>query len=642
MEEMRILVVEDEALIADDLERTLKRLGYRVPAVVSEGEGAINAAAECAPSLVLMDIKLRGRIDGVDAARTIQERCDVPIVFLTSHSDSATLSRASAVRPHGYVMKPFVERDLRVAIEMALHKHEVERTLRARERWFSTILQSVGDGVLATDEKLLVTFMNRVAESLTGWAVRDAVGKHLDEVFQLIDRQGERVESPANEALESGKVVRQVSATLLARGEGESVVVDESAAPIVSAAGHTTGTVVVVRDITARHNLELQVARSERLASLGTMAAGICHEINNPLTCVLANLDFCLDTQGEPGAEGLRESLQDARDAALRIGEIVHDMRIFARVSAEDCKPVDLREVIERSLKFSAHILRQHARVERNLGEAPLVLAEPGRLTQVFINLLVNAAQAIPPGDALSHVVRVSLFTDVSGDAVVEISDDGVGIPPEVLPRIFDPFFTTKGTGAGVGLGLSICCRIIEEQGGEIHARSEVGSGTTFRVRLPRSREGVQGARSPSHPPSLAAGRRGRLLIVDDEESLVRVLARLLSEIHDVEICFDGRTALERLLGPDDYDVVLCDLMMPNMSGMDLFEAVIAARPELAERFLFITGGATTDAARAFLERPDIDVIHKPIFDLAAFCGRIASAIVRVERPGGRSSSRLN
>ena len=168
MNTQRILVVEDEAIIAYDLERTLQRLGYDVPEVVAEGEAAIEAAARHAPSLVLMDIKLRGALDGVDAARAIRERLEMPVVFLTSHSDVATLSRAAAAQPQGYVMKPFVERDLHVAIEVAIRKHEVERALRHRERWFSTTLRCVGDGVIATDENLTVSYLNRAAEALTG------------------------------------------------------------------------------------------------------------------------------------------------------------------------------------------------------------------------------------------------------------------------------------------------------------------------------------------------------------------------------------------------------------------------------------------------------------------------------------------
>ena len=165
MSAARILVVEDEAIIAYDLERTLQRLGYDVPEVVAEGEAAIEAAARHAPSLVLMDIKLRGALDGVDAARAIRERLEMPVVFLTSHSDLATLSRAAAAQPQGYVMKPFVERDLHVAIEVAIRKHEVERALRHRERWFSTTLQCVGDGVVATDEGMAVSYLNRAAEA---------------------------------------------------------------------------------------------------------------------------------------------------------------------------------------------------------------------------------------------------------------------------------------------------------------------------------------------------------------------------------------------------------------------------------------------------------------------------------------------
>ncbi len=485
-----ILVVEDEALIADDLERTLKRLGYSVPAVVAEGARAVDAASRCAPSLVLMDIKLRGAVDGVSAARSIRDRFEIPVVFLTSYSDPATLSRASAARPYGYVLKPFVERDLRVAVELALHKHEVEQTLRTRERWFSTTLESVGDGVIATDERLTVTFMNRVAEELTRYAHDEAIGRPVDEVCRFVDPAGVPVEGPAALALSSRDVVHRSSAARLARRSGAPVLVDDTAAPIIDAAGHVLGAVVVLRDVSERADLELRVARSERLASLGTLSAGLCHEINNPLACVVAGVGYALETFDDPTAESdRRESLQDAYNAASRIGKIVRDIRAFAQPLNDDRVETDLRGVLESSIKLTEVVVRQHARCELKVAEAPRVLVDPARMTQVFVNLLVNAAQAMPDGDAERHMITVSLASDDAGCAVVDVSDDGEGIAPEALPRVFDPFYTTKAPGGGMGLGLSISHSIVELFGGTISVQSTLGEGATFRVRLPPASE---------------------------------------------------------------------------------------------------------------------------------------------------------
>ncbi|MFO0648894.1 MAG: ATP-binding protein [Polyangiales bacterium] len=483
-----ILVVEDEAIIADDLERTLKRLGYKVPAVLDSGDRAIEAASSLSPALVLMDIKLRGAIDGVTAARIIRDRLEIPTVFLTSYSDTATLSRASAARPYGYVLKPFAERDLRVSVELALHKHEVEKTLRTRERWFATTLNSVGDGVLAVDERLNVTFLNRVAEELTGWRSGEALGRPADEVFPLIDAHDNPIEGPATRALSNRAVSHLPSAVRLRRRDGTTVLVDDSAAPICDPSGQILGVVVVFRDVTERRELEQRVARSERLASLGTLSAGLSHEINNPLTCVVAGVAFGLEILDEPERRtDLRATLVDAHSAAVRIGDIVKDIRTFARPGDGRRAETDLRDVLEAAVKLTSHLLRQRATLVRRYGDAPHVTVDPARMTQVFVNLLANAAQATPEGDADHHTIELSLSNDEAGDAIVEVRDEGEGIAPEALPRVFDPFFTTKSPGGGMGLGLSISNSIVEAFGGAISVESVVRSGTTIRVRLPSS-----------------------------------------------------------------------------------------------------------------------------------------------------------
>lgn len=612
-----ILVVEDEALIADDLERTLKRLGYAVPAVLADGERAIEAAAAHAPSLVLMDIKLRGRVDGIEAARAIRERSESPVVFLTSYSDPATLSRASAARPYGYVLKPFAERDLRVAIEFALYKHQAEHTLRTRERWFATTLRSVGDGVVATDEKLAVTFMNRVAEELTGWASAEAAGRPIDGVLRFRGPEGAPVEGPAALALRSRGVAHLPVGVELVRRDGSAVPVDDSAAPIVDVTGEVLGAVVVLRDVSARKDLELRVARSERLASLGTMAAGLCHEINNPLSCVVAGVGYSLEALDDEALRSeVRDSLRDAQDAAVRIAEIVREFRAFAGPRDERRVETDLREVLDAALKLTGHVLRQHVRVERSYEAAPPVLADPSNLTQVFVNLLLNAAQATPPGAADRHAVHVTLRTDAVGHALVEVRDEGVGIAPAALRRVFDPFFTTKAPGEGMGLGLSISSRIVEAHGGVIRVESAPGAGTVFSVHLPPA-EGVRRVEPKAERSITPPKRRRRVLIIDDEEAVARTVARVLHAQHDVETCADGRAALSRLLGSDTYDAVLCDLMMPAMSGSEVYEAVLAARPALAARFAFLTGGVTTEAAAAFLERAGRPIFLKPLSGVA-------------------------
>jgi len=240
-----------------------------------------------------------------------------------------------------------------------------------------------------------------------------------------------------------------------------------------------------------------------------------------------------------------------------------------------------------------------------DLGHVPPLTADQARLGQVFLNLLINAAHAIPAGAPDEHRIVVRTRAEDADRAVVEISDTGCGIPPEVLPRIFDPFFTTKESGAGTGLGLSICVAIVKDLQGEITVESRVGRGTTFRVAFPLSR----GSRPTGDPVPLAA-RRARILVIDDERTLARALGRMLRE-HDVHLALGGGEGLERLRA-EDFDVVFCDLIMPGVTGMDLYYRLLHEREDVARDLVFMTGGAYGGPAQSFLEGLENDVMEKP------------------------------
>jgi CheY-like chemotaxis protein len=260
------------------------------------------------------------------------------------------------------------------------------------------------------------------------------------------------------------------------------------------------------------------------------------------------------------------------------------------------------------------HEIKHRARVVKDFGEIPPVAADEARLGQVFINLFVNAAQSIPEGQVDKNEIRIITKTDASGRAVVEVRDTGRGIPADILSHIFDPFFTTKVIGEGTGLGLSICHNIVTDLGGEIVAESETGKGTTFRVVLPSASLESE-PREPkkevvaSPPP---AGRRGQVLVVDDNPMIGRTLRRVLADEHDVTVLTDGQQALDLLLGGKWFDVILCDLMMPNVTGMDLYAELSCALPQIVDRIVFITGGAFTPAGRGFLDSVPNQRLEKP------------------------------
>ncbi|HEX8538408.1 MAG TPA: ATP-binding protein, partial [Cystobacter sp.] len=385
----------------------------------------------------------------------------------------------------------------------------------------------------------------------------------------------------------------------------ERLLVRLHSAPFDGGAPHGLLCRTVLIDITELRQMQLRLSLTERLATVGTLAAGVAHELNNPLAFVLGNLQLATrqlmsasesaPTQLDP----LLKYLTDARVGAERIQSIVRDLGSFSHPDEQPPGPIDVRQVLELSVKMASGELRHRAQLVREYAQVPDVLADSARLGQVFLNLLVNAAQAIPEGHADQHEIRLSTWAE-ERTVCIEVRDTGQGIPAELLGRIFDPFFTTKAVGKGIGLGLSISHGLVRALGGELSVESEPGRGSVFRVRLPMAPAGR--AASPS-PPRREAPRRGRLLVVDDEPLFALSLRLLLKPEHDVTVFHDARGALEHLREDTAYDAILCDLMMAEMTGAQLHEELSRTAPELTSRIIFMTGGAFTQNAREFLAR---------------------------------------
>ncbi|MBF5042034.1 response regulator [Aggregicoccus sp. 17bor-14] len=373
--------------------------------------------------------------------------------------------------------------------------------------------------------------------------------------------------------------------------------------------------------------LQGSVRQSDRLISLGTLAAGIVHELNNPLTYVLANLEYLhrelprataevQEAQRAGDALGARlqrltQVLTETRDGAERMRQLVRDVRTFARPDEDAQRSVDVRAALEATLKMASLHLRQRAQLERDYEDVPPVRGSEAKLGQLLLNLLVNAAQAIPPGNPLEHKVRVRLARAPGERVVIEVQDTGCGIAPEHLPRLFQPFFTTKPAGQGTGLGLSICKSIVDELGGSLQVSSSVGQGTTFRVELP----GLSAA-APQKRESVVvmdrSTRRGRVLVADDDEAVGTALARLLEREHDVEAVTRGQQVLAAVEAGERYDAIVLDLQMPDLTGMDVFARLQQVAPEQAERVLFVTADTFSQGVQAFTERHADRVLEKP------------------------------
>ena len=411
----------------------------------------------------------------------------------------------------------------------------------------------------------------------------------------------------------------------------------------VSASGTMVGDEALVltisRDITEKKNLQSVVAQSERLAGMGVLAAGIAHEINNPLAYVFYNLESMLedipalaDPSGEGGSPPTIEDLTDRCREALtgirRIQSITRTLGTFSRVEINETGPVDIHHAVESAANMAFNEIKYRGRLTKCYTDVPTLYANEGRLSQIFLNLLINAAHALDEAKAAVNEVRVRTWAE-DGSVCVEVCDTGRGISPENLPLVFEPFFTTKGSGVGTGLGLSISQSIAAEYGGHITAKSELGKGSCFTVCLPVQESIVETPVAPTAHKPLTA-RKGRILLVDDEASVCRAVQRILR--HHEMVAVGSAAEAQALLKTDSrFDLVICDMMMPIMSGMDFHAWLAESHPILAERFVFITGGAFTPKSHEYLREAEIACIEKP-FDTAALKTRVDELIAHHAR----------
>jgi PAS domain S-box-containing protein len=493
----------------------------------------------------------------------------------------------------------------------AAEREAQEQRSRVREqaeRW-RALVENAPDIVMNLGKGGEILFINRAPQGMT----HEQVAASTWYVLAAPDHRETRAQTLAA-VFATGKPATIETASHAENGE--LTWVESHLGPIFT--GHeVSGVAVIERDVTQKKQTEAQLIVSDRMASVGTLAAGVAHEINNPLASVMANLDLAVRDAEELSesvgyTSDLLDQLNDAREAAERVRRIVKDLKIFSRVDDDKRDPVDVERVLESTLRMAWNEIRHRARLVKDYQKAPLVEANESRLGQVFLNLLVNAAQAIEEGNASRNEIRVRTFVDAQGWVVVSIADTGTGIPESIRARLFTPFVTTKPAGVGTGLGLSICHRIVSSLGGRISVESEVGKGSEFRVYLPQAKPDSVVPEPASSPPTVAR-RRARVLVVDDEPLITKVVRRTLGREHDVEALNSAEEALARIRSGERFDVILCDLMMPQVTGMDFHAELLRTYPDQAGRMVFLSGGAFTKRARDFLESVQNHRVEKPV-----------------------------
>ncbi len=534
MARAKILIVEDESIVAFNLQNRLEYLGYAVIGISPSGEGAIQIVARNRPDLVLMDIKLKGSIDGIEAAAQIRSRFQLPVVYLTAYTDEETLDRAKLTQPYGYILKPFEARDLCTTIEVALYNYQMDQQRQEREQWLATTLQSIGDAVITTDSQGLVTFMNPVAETLTCWKQEEALGNDLTQIFQTInEKTREVVENPVELALERGEIVGLENHTLLITKDGDEIPIDDSAAPIKNESGNILGAVLVFHDITERQQLEtllqktneelegrvaqtisqLRLANEQLRAEItqrqrleqelmlalenerelselkSNIIATVSHEYRTPLTTILSSIELLERYSSKWEDERKQKHFQRIQAAVKYLTELVNDMLFVNQAEAGSLtfEPAPLNvEQVARGLvaEFQLNDAGQHTIIFESQGDCANTSLDKHLIESMLRNLLSNAIKYSPQGS----IVQFDLAAQQNA-VVFRISDRGIGISSADQTNIFNTFFrgSNVGTTPGVGLGLAIVKECVDLHGGEIVVNSEVGVGTTFSVTLPLS-----------------------------------------------------------------------------------------------------------------------------------------------------------
>jgi PAS domain S-box-containing protein len=574
----QILVVEDEGLIAADIRHQLQRLGYAATVASSGGE-ALQLARATLFDLVLMDIRLKGEMDGIAAASLLREELRLAVVYLTAHSDQDTVDRATLTEPLGYILKPVSDGDLRSAVQVALYKNEMERRLRTSQAWLATTLRSVGDGIIAANTNGEVVFVNPVAEQLTGWKAADARGRELMEVLALAEERGSKpAKNPVYDLADCERREYRLAASSGLEFQVEVECFENRSED------ELLGSIVVVREIGARKEMESRVMQSQRMEAIAGMAGGLAHDFNNQLTVILGNAtELCQNLSGES-----REGAEAIHNAATSVAALTCQLLTLSRREVARPEVLNVNEIIRSYEPHLKHALGKAALKLEMTSPVGFIRGDRNQFQQVLLNLALHARDSMPDGGELRIECGAIEVDPESPSALLcrpgpcvrlRVTDTGRGMDKAALSRIFEPFLSPEAARGNASLGLSIVHSIVVQSGGSISVASEPGRGTTFEILLPCAGTFVE-----------SAGASATILLVEDENSVRRLMHRYL-EREGYQI-LEARSAEEAVdlakAYSDPIHLLITDVIMPGMTGSDLAARLSGDRPEM--RLLFISG----------------------------------------------------
>jgi two-component system cell cycle sensor histidine kinase/response regulator CckA len=618
----QIMVVEDESIVAEDMKAMLEGFGYAVPAVAFSGEDAVKKACDTHPDLVLMDIVLKGQMSGVEAVERIRAHCNIPVVYVTAYADEKTVRRAKVTEPFGYLLKPFDAKELQTAIEIALYKHQMEKKLYESEQRLSITLRGIGDGVMATDTRGYVTFMNPRAEVLTGWSQAEGLGRHVAEVFQVRHESAPALpESSFVKVLQEGVAVELADHNMILMAkDGAERPIDDSAAPLKDDRGNMVGVVLVFRDITERRQLQEQLVQSQKMEAIGRLAGGVAHDFNNLLTVISVYTELLLSRRNRH--DQLERYTSEIKKAVDNATSLTSQLLTLGRKQMLQPRVLDLNATIAKLENILQQMIGQTTDLVIVPGPEPgYVNIDPAQLEQVVVNLVMNACEAMPQGGTLTIETanitwdewQVRRYSEVQAGSYVllTVRDTGRGMDATTRSRLFEPFFSTKSRARGTGLGLSMVYGIISQSGGHIEVDSAPGQGTVFKIYLPQIEKPAVTQKPDVSTAKLPKASETVLLVEDEDEVRAAVCESLQMRGYAVLKARHGKEAVmicRRHEGP--IDLLLTDVVMPQMTGPELVRRISPVRPEM--KVLYISGYTSDALHQRNLMEPGTAFLQKP------------------------------
>jgi two-component system, cell cycle sensor histidine kinase and response regulator CckA len=475
----RIMIVEDDGIIAMHLQELLQKSGYAVIAVVASGEAALQKANDLFPELILMDIHLSGGWDGIETARRIQDIHDIPIIYLSAFADDELVEQAKKTTPYAYLTKPIRERELQIAIQITFYNHDLEKRLKESEARYHGIFEGVHDAIFVETLDGIILEANEEACRMYGFSYEQFIHKPVKDLIP--PNQLNALTDQDQIPIFSKKTIQ--ASNLRSNGEAFPVEITIQRQIIDGKSVF----LVVVRDITERKRLEMELLAAQKLAHLGTLAAGIAHEMNTPLQIITGLSATALEKLEKEtiNPSQIMRNLKSINQNAWRLAEYILALRTYAEATSIRVEAHDFNRLVMGTTHLMEDSLQERwITLKTQYGENfPPIFCDADKITQVIVQLLNNARDALPPENGT--ITIITGFRNADRQFVLQVCDNGKGISPEIQERIFDPFFTTKAVGSGTGLGLSIVLGIVNAHGGKISFKSSPGKGTTFTILLP-------------------------------------------------------------------------------------------------------------------------------------------------------------